>query len=166
MNNGSMNTDMKIKGGYMMKLEDIVIPKRFLKTPPKFEKVDQCRKIYAEIGQTGHTLVVNRNNVLIDGYIGYIVLKENNVENVYVEHTNSYKHRETLYVYAHHPNNSEVYMWRVKDSMKYKGLADLVEGKVILVESKSKITPAIVVKTELLDECPRKGFVKKVVGWK
>ena len=58
-------------------ISDIIIPDVFANTKPRQYKIDKIRNYYLEYGCVDKPVTVNGNNVLIDGYIRYLVLKEN-----------------------------------------------------------------------------------------
>ena len=62
-----------------VKLSDIIINEPFASHAPKIGKLNRIREYYKEYGYVDKPLTVNRNNILLDGYIRYLVLKENNV---------------------------------------------------------------------------------------
>ena len=62
-----------------IKLSDIVISKSFLNSHPSEEKIKRYKEAYAKNKQQSKYIVLNDNNVLLDGYIQYLILKENNV---------------------------------------------------------------------------------------
>lgn len=61
-------------------LTDIVINEPFASSKPRNGKLDRIRKYYEEYGSIDRPLIVNHNNILLDGYIRYLVLKENDAE--------------------------------------------------------------------------------------
>lgn len=65
-----------------MKLKDITIRDSFANTIPKEHKMKECRDYWEEHQEQDRYIVVDRNNVLVDGYIQYLVLKENGIEDV------------------------------------------------------------------------------------
>ena len=121
--------------------------------------------------------------MLIDGYIQYLVLKENNVEEAEVKISTRrkkrwyrknvkdwniphYKNEATTYVYGVHPNseNKKEFVWRVPKSWSDAGWEEeLFAGDKILVDTKFGIKPIIVTKIETLDKCPVNMPVKRVV---
>ena len=137
--------------------------------------------------------MVNQNNLLIDGYVQYLVLKENGCEEakikkslnrqkrwrrIPIEHIyreiayrkkNDYKNSETTYVYGKHFNEetgyeSEEYMWRISRKKSEAGFEeDLHIGDVLIVQTKSGVAPMKVTKIEKLDKCPIDMPVKKVI---
>lgn len=59
-------------------LSDIIINEPFASSPPRNGKLNRIRNYYNEYGYIDKPLIVNRNNILLDGYTRYLVLKENN----------------------------------------------------------------------------------------
>lgn len=69
----------------LIALSDIIITERFLNNPPKEKKLNKIRRYYSEFGVVDKPIIINKKNVLIDGYIRYLVLKENGREHTYVK---------------------------------------------------------------------------------
>jgi len=67
-----------------MKLSDIKISSNFESHPPRWEKVAKCYDYYINTGKLGKPILVN-NNVLVDGYVAYLVARMFNVKYVEVE---------------------------------------------------------------------------------
>lgn len=67
-----------------MKLRKIKISDRFKMHPPKDEKLDSRREVFlnhsTDFLDLHYPIIVNKNNVLIDGYCTYLVLKEYGVK--------------------------------------------------------------------------------------
>lgn len=165
-----------------MKLADIKISDAFANSIPKVEKLNECRNSWNLWNRQDRYIVVNPDNVLIDGYIMYLVLKENNVEEVEVEISNRrkkrwyrknvedweipyYRNNTTTYVYGIHPNGDDTknYIWRVPKSWTW--FAENVQfGDSILCQTKFGIAPVIVTKVEMLDKCPVDFLVKRVAS--
>lgn len=73
---------------------NIIISEDFAKTKPNRRKI-QSKKAKINNGDVG-AIVINKNNILQDGYITYLILKDKDIENVDImvnlgERTNSYK---------------------------------------------------------------------------
>lgn len=71
-----------------MRLSDIVVPKHMAATPPKESKMNKVRAFYKEHNCVDKPIVVNKDNLLLDGYIRYLVRLENNAEYITVEKPN------------------------------------------------------------------------------
>lgn len=162
-----------------MLLSDIKIRKSFVATIPKARKITKCRDHWDMYHCQDRDIVVNRNDVLIDGYIQYLVLKENNISEVEVKVQEDrksirdanepyYKNHLTTYIYGMHFNKktssfSKEYVWRVPD--EWKGWENnLLPGDVIFVETKYGKAPIVITQIKWLDKCPVETQVKKVVG--
>ena len=163
-----------------MKLSDIKISDAFANSIPRVEKLNECRNSWNLWNRQDRYIVVNPNNVLIDGYIQYLVLKENNVEEAEVKISNMrkkcwyrknmedweipyYRNNTTTYVYGIHPNgkDTKTYMWRVPKSWTWFA-ENVRSGDSILCHTKFGSAPVIVTKVEVLDSCPANIRVKKV----
>lgn len=151
-----------------MKLADIHIPDLFIASPPAVWKMEQCRKFFEEHGHLDRELVVTENNLLIDGYVGYLVLEEAGVTETRVKKIRSgTPSQTTCYIGAVHipqegmePNN-KTYYWRVTTGTKN---ADQLEvGKLVRVRTSRGAQTARV--TEVLDRRPgRIGKIKTVIS--
>jgi len=144
--------------------------------------MSECRNYWNTYHKQDRYIVINKNNELIDGYIQYLVLKENDVEEASIkisnrrkkrwyrknvkDWTNShYRNEETTYIYGVHPNSNctKEFMWRVPKNWTW--FAENVQiGDFILCRTKFGIAPIIVTKIEVLDNCPVDFVVKRVVG--
>ena len=167
-----------------MKLADIKISEAFENSIPSGEKMEECRQNWNKWQRQDRYIVVNPGNVLIDGYIQYLVLKENNVEEAEVKistrrkkrwyrknvedwNVPHYRNETTTYVYGVHPNSKDTktYMWRVPNS--WTNWADNIQiGDVIICYTKNGHAPVIVNKVKTCNECPIDIPVKKVCNKK
>ena len=153
-----------------IKLDYIIIPKVFLESKPSEMKIEKCRNKWRKYNKQPKLLVIDEDNVLIDGYIQYLVLKELGHEegNYILKHESkkeksSYRNISTTYIYGKHPNSNcdKEFMWRVPKSMSWFS-ENVQVGDSILCQTKFGIAPVIVNKIEILDECPIDIPVKKV----
>ena len=167
-----------------MKLSDIKISEAFANTIPNEEKLEECRKNWDENHRQDRFIVINRNNILIDGYIQYLILKENNMNEAEVKISNKrkkrwnrkpvkknfvpkYRDELTTYIFGVHPNSKDTktYMWRVPES--WNGWADNIQiGDAIMCATKFGYAPVVVNKVEIRNECPIDIPVKKVCNKK
>ena len=166
----------------LMEISNIKILSSFAESIPKEEKLKACRDFWDLYHEQDRYLVVNKNNELIDGYIQYLILKENNVSQAEVKFSNtkrsrwkrkslhilteedtSYRTKQTTYIYGIHPNDKgkREYVWRVPDS--WTGWEnDLLPGDAVIVRTKHGLAPVIVTKISWLDVCPVDMPVRKV----
>lgn len=160
-----------------MKLSEIKISESFASTTPSEKKMEECRYNWRMYGKQDRFIIVNHNNVLIDGYVMYKVLMEHNEEYadvIYKEKHNrnyeklpkikiSYKNTPTTYIYGIHPNSNydKEFCWRVPASWG-DWASNLQIGDTILCQTKFGYAPVMVNRIEVLDECPIDMPVKKV----
>lgn len=169
-----------------MKLSEIVIPEVFKQSKPRQEKIQKCRAFMDKYRHQDRFLVVNRNNVLIDGYIQYLVLKEKGIKMAEVKVLNwknpdfarmdeipKYKREMTTYVYGVFKRKdgsfSKQYVWRVPKSLSDRGWdRDLLPGDKVFVNANGKEKYVTVTKIHRTDKCPVLTPVKKVIPkkWK
>ena len=163
-----------------MKLSDIKINNAFANTTPKENKMNECRSNWNNYHRQDRYLVVNTNGFLIDGYVQYLVLKENNIEDAEVKISNRrkkrwyrknvedwniphYRNETTTYVYGIHPKNftDKEYVWRIPKT--WTSFAENIQvGDVIRCYTKFGIAPVVVTKVKMSDQCPVDLQVKKV----
>lgn len=122
-----------------MNLSEIKIPESFESSVPSLYKYEKCCRYYKETGNQDRYIVVDEKNVLVDGYIMYLVLKSHNVEScdakritlrkhkytdrqrkrygrlVPPEKVLTYKEKPTVYIYGKHPNGiiDKEYVWSI-----------------------------------------------------
>lgn len=162
----------------MIKMSDIKISDAYAATTPKEEKMEECRRYWDKHHLQDRYIVVNNNGILIDGYIQYLVLKENGIENVEVkvsgrtykkwrrkraESYPCYRSQMTTYIYGIHPNstNRKERVWRVPS--RWIGWEnDLLPGDTILVHTNRGVQPITITKIEWSSKCPTNMKVKKV----
>lgn len=165
-----------------MKLSDIRITSAFAESTPTEEKLQQCRENWNKWNRQDRYLVVTPgNNVLIDGYIQYLVLKENGVEEAEVKISTKrkkrwvrknignwkvpqYRNESTTYIYGKHVNGwDKEYMWRIPKSWTWIQ-ENIQVGDTVLCAAKYGVSPVVITRIEVLDVCPVDMVVKKVVG--
>lgn len=114
-----------------MNLSEIKIPDIYHTTEPAGWKLEACRSYFRTHGKLDRELVIDENNMLMDGYVGYLVLRENGVKEFDV--TPSPKQCGT-YIAARHPGNKRDYFWRVTPRTQDADL--LIPGLWALVNTK------------------------------
>lgn len=65
---------------YYLPLSSLEVSKAFKKHPPKNWKKKQCEEFFGRYGMQDRYIVLNHNNVIIDGYVMYCVLKQKKIE--------------------------------------------------------------------------------------
>lgn len=74
-----------------MRLDNIKIKDSFASSIPKTEKVLACKEYWIKYHTQDRFIVVDHNNVLIDGYIQYLVLKDAGIDVAEVKISNKKK---------------------------------------------------------------------------
>lgn len=158
-----------------IKLSEIKITRGFAETTPNPEKVQKCREYYVKHQEQIKPIVVDHKNILRDGYIQYLILKENNVEEVTIirkkknkrakecNHIHSYDDAPTTYIFGVHPNSNctKEFCWQVPAN--WGTWVDNIEiSDTVLCQTKFGYAPVVVNRVEVLDKPPVKMRVKRV----
>ena len=159
-----------------MRLSEIKISADFESSIPNTYKYNKCENYYNKTGNQDRYIVVDEKNVLVDGYIMYLVLKSHNVEScdakritlrkhkytdrqrkrygrlVPPEKVLTYKEKPTVYIYGKHPNGiiDKEYVWRLPKS-KENMYGVLLPGDLIYCSTKNGIAPVIITRIEKRD---------------
>lgn len=160
-----------------MKLSDISIKSSFAESTPREEKMQECRENWLKKHCQDRYIVVDHTNTLIDGYVQYLVLKENNVPEADVIISDKrrmkwhrkihdmplYRTEETTYVYGVHPNNvrNKEFVWRIPKSWG-DFEEKLCDGDRIVCSTRFGPKQIIVTRVERTKECPVDFIVRKV----
>ena len=164
-------------------ISQIRIKGSFKNSVPNDYKLAQCREYWSKHGFYLHDIIVNDKGQLVDGYIQYLVLRENNIKDVVVKgfdkkihkrnkskvrkgnkkKVKSYRDTETLYVFGVHPGRSKERVWRVPTKFQKEWESILNVGDTVLVKTKRGKAPIKVTRIERLSECPVDLPVKKIV---
>lgn len=166
----------------VMKLSDIRIKGSFKNSIPNDYKLAQCREYWKQHHLYNHDIIVKKNGYLEDGYIQYLILKENGVEDVTVidfdrkvysiktnarknnkKKSKSYRDVETLYVFGIHPKGIKERVWRAPSKFQKEWEEILNVGDIVMVKTKRGNAPIKVTRIERLSECPVDMPVKRVV---
>jgi len=161
-------------------LNNVIIHPAFERRYPSSAKMSACRKFFEEHGYIDREIVISPDNILIDGYVGYLVLLENGITQHAVkvskeipdwlkmrkskektDENNKYRHEETVYVYGTHSGNTKEYVWRIAENTKNAG--KIAVGSSVIVRTRKGECMVTVTKIVKLPEPPTKGVVKKVL---
>lgn len=158
-----------------IKLSEIKITNAFKETTPNPQKIQGYRDYYEKYGKQAKPILVDYKNILRDGYIQYLILKENGIEEATIirkkKHkrlnerkiTPSYKNSNATYIFGTHPNSNctKEFVWRIPAS--WETWAENVEiGDTILCQTKFGFSPVVVSRVEVLDKPPVDIRVKRV----
>jgi len=168
----------------VMKLSDIRIKGSFENSIPNDYKMAQCREYWNQHHMYLHDIVVNNKGYLVDGYIQYLVLKENGIEDITVKDfdkrvhkrrksivrksdkkkSKSYRDIETLYIFGIHPGRgNKERVWRAPSKFQKEWEDILNIGDIVMVKTKRGNAPIKVTRIERLSECPVDIPVKRVI---
>ena len=161
-----------------IKLSSIKIPKSYAVTTPSEKKVRTKRKKYRK-GKL-RAITINTDGFLINGYINYLILKENNVEDAEVnivdikknDNSNvpeSYRNTRTTYIYGKHPNDKseKIYTWRIPNAESWRKFSEtILPDDLIFCKTKFGCSPVIVQAIQTIDKCPVEFPVKRVLSKK
>lgn len=174
-----------------MRLSEIKISADFESSIPNTYKYNKCENYYNKTGNQDRYIVVDEKNVLVDGYIMYLVLKNHDVEygnvkrltlrkHTYTDkqrkkygrlispkHVVTYNEKPTAYVYGKHPNSKDnkEYVWRLPQAWGYMSLM-LQKGDVIYCGTRFGVAPVVVTKVELKSNFDTSLCIKKVCSQK
>ena len=147
-----------------IKLSDIIVTDGFLNSKLSETKMKKYRDKRDKYNKQPKCIIINENNVLLDGYIQYLLLKERGVEEAKcLIRQDTYKNTITTYVYGVHKNSKcdKEFVWRVPKSWTW--FAQNVQvGDTVLCQTKFGISPVIVTNVKVLDKCPVDFRVKRV----
>lgn len=148
-----------------MKLKDIKISKNFKKHLPSNKKVEAAMEYYQEYGKLDRPIVLNHNNVLIDGYARFKALEKLGLKEVDDSDENNFSWVETEYVFAHHPEdpNKKTYVWRLIRNGYEVLVNDMVPVRCWDGMSGYHNTYVVVDKIETLNYKPYNGKIKTCV---
>lgn len=167
-----------------MKLSEIKIHNSFAESIPSEEKMEECRYNWRMYHRQDRYIVVDNDNILVDGYCMYLVLMEHKEEyaevkiwhckkkrwvrkNVKDWEAPRYVNNPTIYVYGVHPNSKNIkrYIWRVPET--WNDWADNLQiGDIVMCATKFGCSPVVIEKISMLDKCPVNFKVKKVCNKK
>ena len=161
------------------KLSEIKITEEFSSMKPSNIKVQECRKFWAKNHKQDRYVVVNEEGYLIDGYIQYLILKENKVDEVEIQISNvrknkwrrmgkdTYRNQLTTYIYGKHlgDEKKKTYIWRVPNSDGWDEFKSNINvDDMIFCYSKKRVAPVVVTEVVTTKNCPVIYPVNKVAS--
>ena len=153
-----------------IELKDIIIPEKFAKSYPSDYKFNRIREKYRRGENIENDIIVNASGYLVDGYIRYLVLMENGIEQADVRIVpDTYKPKEkkkkkkklSTYVYAKHYDSGKMYVWRICGKTKNKQYLEI--GSTVLVNTQHGWKRVVVDKIEYSKKAPVEGKIRTVV---
>lgn len=145
---------------FFLNIDDIKIMKSYEKHSPSKEKMDHYRYLYALCHTQVKPVTLTRNNVLVDGYIQYLIAKENGMSEIECEY------RKETYIYGTHDGNpKKEYIWKIPSGKKwYTYKQSLKIGDRIFVHSQQAVVPVTVTRIQELSQSPVNTRVKRVAN--
>lgn len=146
-----------------IKTSDIIIKDAFKTTKPSIHKINKCKNYFDKNQKIDEKILLDSNNRLLDGYIRYLILVDNNVEYTTVNVLNeNYYETETFYIFGRHPCSSKEYVWRLPPKeLANKGKYCI--GKKVLVKTKRGTKVIEITRTLLALTPPVKSYIRKVI---
>lgn len=113
-------------------ISDIVISDGFTKTTPNISKVERIREYFNVYNTIDEPVTISSGNVLIDGYIRYLIAKENNIQSIpcVISDKNFKPKKPMKYIVGSFDNGSE-YIWKIRNKL------DVNVGDKVLVANKN-----------------------------
>lgn len=135
---------MELLNGFSIK--DIRITEDFMRTQPGIRKMERAERQYIQTGVLPTNIIINTDNVLIDGYITYLIALEHGVE-----YLNVYRgYYET--VVAVHGKREKNFAWRVPLYLS----GQIKSGDKVLVTTSRGVRRVRVVEVEM-QQYPEQG---------
>ena len=134
-------------------IEDIIIPEIFKACPPNKNKLQKCRENYNK-GILDRKILIDKDNMLHDGYVLYTVLKEAGVKEVEVI-------QGDIYIWGTHPNNRKKYCWRIKD-IGFKEACSF-NHKNAIVDTVKGLSPIFIKEVFFSENPPVDTEIKEVI---
>lgn len=122
-------------------ISDIIIPDEFTKTTPKNSKVERIREYFNVYNSIDEPITISSGNVLMDGYIRYLIAKENNIQSIpcIISDKNLNLKKPMKYIAGSFDNGLE-YIWKIRNKL------DVNVGDKVLVANKNGSAVVTVVK--------------------
>lgn len=113
------------------KLSDIKITGAFKKTHPNPEKLLKCMTHYAKYGKLDRDIVLSKDNILVDGYVGYLTLVSLGIKKWKCVKDDSYQ----WYVQGKHNNSEKIYTWTLPDWLVTDGSPNVFKNKNYFIKT-------------------------------
>lgn len=169
-----------------MRLDNIKIKDAFALSNPKPEKLNACKKYWEKNHSQDRYIVVNHDNILVDGYIQYLILKDAGVNIAEIKISNkkrkkwsrknrkpkhntqrrlNYRECETTYVFGFllDSRSRKERVWRIPSSWGNEAINNLSIDSVVMVHNKKGCSFIKITRIEKLNKCPVDIPVKKVI---
>lgn len=142
-----------------MEVSKIKIKKDFKLSIPSKKKMEACRNYFKETGTLDRDIIVNRQGYLCDGYIGYLILLENGVEEIQTICNKKVFQKERTYVFGCHSGNDKEYVWVIPKKVR----GNIEAGSKLLVHTKFGTKTITATRVESLTKPPVDTPIKTVI---
>lgn len=134
-------------------IQDIIISEDFKNTTPGSRKMDRAEQRFQQIGKLPANIVINDENVLIDGYITYLLAVKYGIQR-----TDLYRGYTEVVEVVHYAGSNRMYMWRVPLRL----VGEITEGDYIIVPT-SRGAKRVKVTKVIGQQYPEQGRTLKPV---
>lgn len=93
--------------GMTIPIDQIIIPVAYKHTSPSESKMLQAKQYYEKYGVISNEVILSENDVLLDGYISYLLAIEKGITEIPI------KRRHLEIIKAIHPGRTKEYVWKV-----------------------------------------------------
>ena len=132
------------------KLNDIKITSAFKNTHPNPEKLLKCMTHYAKYRKLDRDIVISKDNVLVDGYVGYLTLISLGVKKWKCIRDNSYQ----WYVQGKHNDSKKTYIWKLPDWLVTDGSPKILKGRKYWIKTSRGMSAVKITKTFISNKPP------------
>lgn len=132
------------------KLCNIKITNAFNTTHPNPNKLLKCMTYYAKYGKLDRVIVLTKDNILVDGYVGYLTLMSLGIKKWKCIKDETYQ----WYVQGKHNNNDKIYTWKLPINLIKDGSPVLRTGRKYAVETSNGASLVKVVRIFLSKKPP------------
>ena len=139
-------------------IKDINIPEYF--SPPNDEKYREKEHTYMLSGYL-RPIIIDHKNMLVDGYISYLILKRAGVEETECVFYDDDK-EITTYITGVHLNGKKEYIWMVPRKRLRSFTKNVGVGDKVFCYSNRRVVPIIV---KSIFTAPKREEVSQVAGW-
>lgn len=146
-----------------MNIKNIIISESFAKSSPAKWKLAQCRTYYETNGEFDREIVLNGKNMLVDGYVAYLIAKEKGLSEVPISRCWIHKNLENkTYVFGRHKPHGKRYVWLVPQDIADTNKIKI--GSLVAVETKYGTRNVIVNKIKKSKKPPTIFKLRKVLA--
>lgn len=133
------------------KLSDIKITRAFKNTHPNPEKLLKCMTYYAKHRKLDRDIVLTKDNILVDGYVGYLTLVALGIKKYKCIKDSNYQ----WFVQGKHNNNpAKTYTWRIPEWLMIDGFPYINKGETYRVQTSRGESAVKVTKVFLSNKSP------------